>query len=617
MKSIVFAAVSKHMEEVARGVLAEMGLDIETDTSPSGIELVEKYPEVRVFISRGGRAQRIHKETGKPVVNINVSFYDLLPPLHRMLSRNVTKIAIVTNSSFIVPTSKSLQLGSAEILVRTWSDIVDLPEILEELSRHGVKGIVGDRNGTDAAKGLGFITESLDSGPEAIRKAICDALEIAAAQETERVRNEQIRTIVNSSAEGILAVDRNGVITVCNPAAFRMLDFQESNVVGKNIRDVRPDEQLSSCLHGSTFESEGVKQVGNHYLAIRRIPIKLGNVLVGAVANMQDVTQLQSFEQVIRQKLNQKGLLAKYRIENLIGSSSSMQAIKERIRHYAQSDGTVMISGESGTGKEGAAQSIHNLSNRKGRPFVAINCAALPESLLESELFGYVEGAFTGAKKSGKQGLFEIAHSGTIFLDEINDMPLSLQSRLLRVLQEREVMRLGADNIIPVNVRVIAATNQGLIRLIEEKKFREDLYYRLNVLQLNMSPLRDRIDDIPELVKHMLSRHRSSRSKVQGISDGAIKLLQSYNWPGNIRELENIIERLSLLATGPQIEATDIQRELVIKDNHDSNSIANDDLNCLEKQKIAQVLLEEKFNYSKAAQRLGISRTTLWRKARL
>ncbi|MDR3565177.1 MAG: sigma 54-interacting transcriptional regulator [Negativicutes bacterium] len=614
MEAILFVAITQSMAKVAAQVLAEMELGIRIESKTPVRELALAYPEVSVFISRGGRAKAINKETGKPVVSITATFYDFLPPIHRLVANGADKIAVVTNSNMIDASVQDLEIGSTQIFMRPWSSAEDLQQILRELAQAGVTGVVGDGDGAEAAKRLGFMVESLDSGPEAIKRAIREALEIAKAQEAERVRNELFRTIVNSSAEGIIAVDKNGFVTVCNPAAGQTFQLEASAAIGKYIGDIRPDDQLRNCLNGGSYEREGIKTIGDKVFAIRRIPIKLGDEVVGAVANIQDATQLQRFEQVIRQKLNKKGLLAKYRFENLIGSSAAMQAIKARVRQYALTDATVLLTGESGTGKERVAQSLHNLSSRKNGPFVAINCAALPENLLESELFGYVEGAFTGAKRGGKQGMFELAHGGTIFLDEISEMPSSLQARLLRVLQEREVMRLGADNVIPVNVRIISSSNQNLAELIELKKFRDDLYYRLNVLRLHLPPLRERIEDIPALVSGLLGRLHLSRAKEVGITPAALKLLQVYRWPGNIRELENVIERVALLAAGPMIEEADISRELVIADKPSEQESGGDQLRVLERKQIEQVLLEEKYNYTKTAQRLGINRTTLWRK---
>ena len=285
---------------------------------------------------------------------------------------------------------------------------------------------------------------------------------------------------------------------------------------------------------------------------------------------------------------------------------------------FSRVDSNVLIVGETGTGKELISQSCHNASLRKHGPFVAVNCAALPESLLESELFGYVEGAFTGAAKGGKPGLFELAHKGTIFLDEISEIPLKLQGRLLRVLQEREIMRLGHDRMIPIDVRVISATNQDLKRLAAEGKFRLDLLYRLDVLQIEVSPLRDRKEDIIELAFHFIKYFsRKCRKNVHKMSSEAQDLLRSYAWPGNVRELCNICERLVVLSDSENILATDVAR--VLKPTDPLPQATSPPKATAEPKKLNWSQVEETLrltdgNKAQAAKLLGISRTTLWRK---
>jgi len=322
-------------------------------------------------------------------------------------------------------------------------------------------------------------------------------------------------------------------------------------------------------------------------------------------------------ERGTRQKLYDKGLVAKTTIDQFVGVSPAVQELKHRARKFARTDSTILITGESGTGKELLAQSIHNLSKRQWGPFVAVNCGALPESLLESELFGYEQGAFTGAKKGGKVGLFELAHGGTLFLDEVGEMPLALQSSLLRVLQEKAVMRLGSDCIMPIDVRVIAATNQDLEALIEKKTFRKDLYYRLNVLRLYIPPLRERLEDIPDLVQHILRYCSHINPKVVGFSPRIIRLLQLQDWDGNIRELSNALERAMLLAEGPLIGEADIEEVLPGKpgkDVHTTRGHKSGTLQELESEAIIRMLVAEKFSHATVAAKLGISRTTLWRR---
>ncbi len=335
-----------------------------------------------------------------------------------------------------------------------------------------------------------------------------------------------------------------------------------------------------------------------------------------AIASFEDVARREMLDRNIKQRLHGKGWIAKMTLDQFIGSSEKIRSLKIRTRKFARTDSTVLITGESGTGKEMLAQSIHNLSKRKAGPFVAINCAALPPNLLESEMFGYEEGAFTGTKKGGKVGLFELAHGGTIFLDEVGEMPLPLQSRLLRVLQEKAVMRLGADCIMPIDVRVIAATNQDLENLIEEKTFRKDLYYRLNILRLYIPPLRERVDDIPELVESFLRHFAHLNLEVKGINPRVIRLMQLYSWNGNVRELSNMLERAMLLSIGPMIEEADIEELLPLKAGHAEAMTVpkNYTLQEMESEAIIQMLVSEEFSYTKVAAKLGISRTTLWRK---
>jgi transcriptional regulator with PAS, ATPase and Fis domain len=328
-------------------------------------------------------------------------------------------------------------------------------------------------------------------------------------------------------------------------------------------------------------------------------------------------------EQIVRQKTHAKGLFAKSTLDGLIGESPALLHLKERTRKFAAVDATVLISGESGTGKEMLAQSIHNLSSRAKGPFVAVNCAALPESLLESELFGYEDGAFTGAKKGGKQGLFELAHGGTILLDEIGEMPLKVQAELLRVIQEREIRRVGGDRIIPVDVRTIAATNHILQALVKKRLFRKDLYYRLAVLSLSVPSLRERKSDIPQLVHFFLAKHGHMNRDVRAIEAAAMQHLEQYDWPGNVRELEHVVQQLLILSdreiiTGEVV--ADTLRELVSQRQSEEFCAEEDRSNndqrlaAIEAHVIATVLAEENFNKTRAAKRLGIDRSTLRRK---
>ena len=570
-----------------------------------------------VIVSRGGTATLIAKNVDIPVAEIQVTTFDILRAL-KGIGDVSGPVGVVFGRRSLFECEKLGDLIGVPIReIHVGDDVFE--EKIQVAYREGIRTFLGDALTVRLLKERGLQVVPIESSEDAISRAIVDAINLATVRRREQEKAELFRTIVNTSVDGIIAIDRGGHVNVFNPAAEQMFQIQSSTALGKRIGDIIPDDKLRECLIDDKYEREGVKSIGDKVFAIKRIPIKLHKDIVGAIANIQDVTQLQYFEQVVRQKLNKKGLIAKFKLEQLIGSSRAMKAVKERVRQYASTDTTVLITGESGTGKERIAQSIHNISRRKNGPFVAINCAALPEQLLESELFGYEEGAFTGAKKGGKSGLFELAHGGTIFLDEISEMPLSLQARLLRVLQEKEVMRLGADSVIPVNVRVLSSTNQDLMGQVETKKFRADLYYRLDVLRLHIPPLRERVEDIPELIQSFLDKAPSSRHRIAAISEEAVTFLQRQPWRGNIRELENVIERIRLLAKGSIIEEMDVRQELAswtrFKDNESSMDMT-DSAEISEKQKIERILLEEKYNYTQTAKRMGISRTTLWRKLR-
>jgi DNA-binding NtrC family response regulator len=293
--------------------------------------------------------------------------------------------------------------------------------------------------------------------------------------------------------------------------------------------------------------------------------------------------------------------------ESVIGQSTKIKEVLAMVSRVAKSSSTVLIQGESGTGKEVIAHLIHNAGSRKDRRFIAISCAALPETLLESELFGYERGAFTGAEKR-RIGKFELANQGTLFLDEIGDLPLSTQVKLLRVLQERTFERLGSNIPIKVDVRVIAATNQDLKEKMAEKKFREDLYYRLNVITIECPPLRERKNDIKPLAEHFLKKYASSsRRNIQGFAKDAQDKLLRYRWPGNIRELENVVERSVVLCRGDVIQARDLP---LLAETGNAGS-GHESLRELEKQHIKAVLESVNWNMTEASRRLGIHRNTL------
>jgi len=430
------------------------------------------------------------------------------------------------------------------------------------------------------------------------------------------------QVITDSMSDGVMVVDLNGKITYINKQCSKILDFGSSNMIGANIHEIfghNPENQffISIVTQGRTVTDEllvlyyGKNQIHCH---ITCTPL--------SSSNLNDSGSVLIFRESERiNKIVGKwiGRSAKMSFDDIIGENAKFKEIIKMAETTAQSNSNVLLLGESGTGKDIFAQAMHNESPRKNNPFLAINCAALPRELIASELFGYEEGAFTGAKKGGNVGKFELANQGTLFLDEIGDVPLDLQVSLLRVLDEKSVMRLGGNQIIPVNVRIIAATNKNLEEEIARNRFRRDLYYRLGVIKLNIPPLRERRDDIPRLVEHFL-RLICSRfgQPLKKMSPPAMQILIHYDWPGNIRELQNILEGAVQLAPGEEIDAAflgtymelDDPLAMVVKNDQPGSELTFSE----EELFLLESLKRNHYNKSKVAQELNISRQSLYRR---
>jgi transcriptional regulator with PAS, ATPase and Fis domain len=372
---------------------------------------------------------------------------------------------------------------------------------------------------------------------------------------------------------------------------------------------------------GKSKTPEEIIRIGSRVFLCRKTPLPDAPDSDETLLICRDVTEIQQQERKIRLELHAKGFTAKFLFEDIVGKNAALKPLIAKARTFAATDANILIQGESGTGKELFAQSIHNASVRKNGPFVAVNCAAIPKTLLESELFGYEEGAFSGARRSGKPGLFELAHEGTIFLDEINSLPIDLQGVLLRVIQERQVRKVGSQSLISIDTRIISATNSDIERLIAENAFRSDLYYRLNTLNLGLPPLRDRREDIPILARHFLAMYAARyKTPVPAMSERDMGLLLAHVWSGNVRELENVIHRHVVLNqtgnTGSLASCLDAAAAPagLPRGASDSLTVRRGPLARIEHEIILRYLEESRWNKRAAADRLGVSRATLWRK---
>jgi len=439
------------------------------------------------------------------------------------------------------------------------------------------------------------------------------------------VMANRLEAVVDSVHEGVLAIDEQGIITHFNRSAERMFGIKKERVLGKKVQEIFGNMHLLDVLRdGKGFKAReyfiNFKGKKLHFWITAKLIHSEENGVAGVVATFRDFREAQklAYQIVASQETTD--------FSDIIGKSKTISEVKAKAAKIAHSNSTVLIVGESGTGKEIFARAIHTASAHSHKPFVPINCGAIPEHLLESELFGYEEGAFTGARRGGKPGKFELANGGTIFLDEIGNMSLYLQAKLLRVLQERQIERVGGTQVIPVDIRVIAATNSDLQEMVQKGRFREDLYYRLSVIPLVIPPLRERREDIPLLLDHYTRRFSKLLDKnIEGFSQEAMKICLEYPWPGNIRELINAVEYAINLEEGPLILPESLPPRL--RRGMQSLSLpvnpvkANEEevkpLEQLEKEAIRRAL--EIYGWSdegkkRAAAALGISRATIYRK---
>jgi PAS domain S-box-containing protein len=450
---------------------------------------------------------------------------------------------------------------------------------------------------------------------------------VSEREELRKIKGE-LSAILSSVQEAIEVADRDGSIRYVNPAFSRVTGIPESERINKNIFLVSPNGALAKSLQISAPVFGRRSKVGGSEVEVisNASPIIVDGEITGAVVVFQPINdiyklmeELQKSNTIIESLYAKIGQIsgAKYTFEDLIGVSSKFKDSLAMAQKAAKSDTTVLILGESGTGKELFAHAIHQASIRRDKPFIKVNCAAIPENLLESEFFGHEKGAFTGALKT-KLGKFELANGGTLFLDEIGDMNLLLQAKLLRVLQEQEIERVGGTQTISIDVRIIAATNRKLIELVEQNKFREDLYYRLNVIELNIPSLRERMEDLDVLAFHLINKfNRELGKKVSRITSDALSLMKNYNWPGNIRELENVLERVMVVIENDKITADDLAYYLA--DNHEKKDDANTimPLAEVEKMMIDKAIKQFGDNLAgkkKAAHKLKISLATLYNK---
>ena len=436
--------------------------------------------------------------------------------------------------------------------------------------------------------------------------------------ENVEVSRNEMSTVLETTHEGIFALDQKGYVKHCNNRAATLFDTTKRDLIGRHISKLMPGSPAIKVLEtgrGYT-ENEEIFKVdgGQHHFIVTVKPFCNGDEIDGVVVSFRDITEAQKLV------YNFSTRAIKNTVDDIIGTSEKIMIAKKQALITARGNSTVLITGESGTGKEMFAKAIHYASSRSDHPFITVNCGAIPENLLESELFGYEKGAFTGASEKGKAGKFELADGGTIFLDEIGDMPLHLQVKILHVLQNMRFERVGGSKSIIVDVRVIAATNKNLEKLIDEGKFREDLYYRLSVIPLSIPPLRERREDIKMLMYHFLRKYNTVMNrKITGFSPAVEDLYLNHDWPGNVRELENAVEYGTNMAFGDTIDIDEVparimkKEEEIVKFKNLDKPLA-EQIKLDEREIITRKLKQHNGVKDAVARELGLSRATLYRK---
>ncbi|HKM05927.1 MAG TPA: sigma 54-interacting transcriptional regulator [Sphaerochaeta sp.] len=572
-----------------------------------------------IIVARGITASAIAKHRPSThVVPIALSSGDLLTALSLAKQENdPCAIGIITNEDLCGDANITSLVGCPVTVVKV-NDQKDVQDAVFTLRDQGCTVLVGGLTMTRLCEENGIAYVHVKTGYQAIVRAIEDAVATARSLERAKTRGTLLATLLNNANYALFAINSYGVIIAANRQAEQL--FGGLPLEGKSIDMVFQGSKWSqTVLSGSLVEE--LQSIEGQQILVSQQPIKVDEQTSGVLFTFQNAEVIQKTEHKIRTELYRKGLVARYSFGDIVTQNIHMNQLVEKAKRFSVVNGAVLLLGETGTGKELFAQSLHNHSPRRKESFVAINCAALPEQLLESELFGYSEGAFTGASKGGKAGLFELAHKGTLFLDEIGEMPIVLQAKLLRVLQEKEVRKIGADMVIPVDVRIISAANCNIMERVKSGSFRLDLFYRISLLSLQIPSLRERKDDIGILFRYFVEQYcKRHNQNIPTITRVAIDALEQFYWPGNIRELRNAAERLAILHTSSEVGSLEIEQldigatslygeampsPLVVK-RRLTTSLSDEDLY---REFLKSGLTREDF-----AQQMGLSRTTLWRK---
>ncbi|MDD2972985.1 MAG: sigma 54-interacting transcriptional regulator [Lachnospiraceae bacterium] len=605
-------------ENVVKKLPVYENVTIETTYIFGTPEKLAENMDADILVARGMTSDVLHDLFPlKHMIKIQFSSFDILDALVQCRALAGRNIALFLHHIEISYLKDLEDLCGAKIRVYDVTDEHSTEEAIKKAIADGADTFVGAGTMCGICDKLGLRRVHIHTKQEVVEAAMMEALSTARTINQERNRASLVNTMLNNSEDSIIAVDQHRCIQAINNQAYRTLQLSTiGDVKGLQASSLIKSPQWMEILENNS-EKEKVLRIHDKDYLVHFKPLQ-NDEEAGALIFVKNTDRIIEEESKIRRVLAEKGLTAKYTFKDILGKSEAIHGDIQKADRYSKVNSNVLIIGETGTGKELFAHSIHQASMRSDQPFVALNCAALPENLLESELFGYEAGAFSGAAKGGKIGLFELAHKGTIFLDEIGEIPIALQAKLLRVLQEKEIRRIGSTSVHPIDVRVISATNINIEEQIKEGKFRSDLYYRLNLLDINIPPLRERKEDIQELVDFYLSQFACEMGKsIPTVSPEAARMMKEYEWYGNVRELRNICERLIVLNDTNEISESLLKQLKIFRKMEEKkeqkkavSTVSEDEVENIYRQ------LQSKKKKKELAEELGVSRTTLWRMAK-
>ncbi len=608
--------------ERTRLVLSEQIGDGDVIVYPVGVRTIKKEANelirngVKVIIARGGTYQDlVAMNLGIPIVHMVIGDSDILLALQEA-AKQFKKVKLILHEQIPFEPEEYGGLLKIEVKRYRYKTVNDLRDLVESLQKEPDTVIVGSGVVKELSNTTDIDVINIFIHNTTLINAYKQAKRLKHYMQTEIQRSNLLSSILYHINDGVIIVETDGKVCHLNRRGEKLLGVDRKEAEFRKITSIIPDYPLNLYQNLAADETkELILVVNKRSVLLSTSVFLLDEALKQLIITIQDVSQIQSTEHNIRRILAQKGLVANAAFDQIITQNEGFKEVINHARRISEFEGSVLIYGDSGTGKELFAQGIHNHSNRSAGPFVAVNCAALSESLLESELFGYVAGAFTGARKEGKAGLFEMAHKGTIFLDEINSMSLNLQAKILRVIEQKEVMRVGSDYIIPLDVRIVAASNHNLMERVRENGFRQDLYFRINTFEINLPPLRERKGDILYLFRNFLAEYANCSMREIELDGDFIQVLLGHEWRGNVRELKSVALRYHAFG-GDNSRGEILQRTVGRSENFVTDDLKIDlkELNKTVEDLVIQSLLEKNMTKTEVAKVLGISRQALFKK---